>query len=81
MERWEAIIDVAINQALAGNHRARQFLADYVIGKPLQAVQLSSDNGSPLTLSMILAVINECIPDPETRYAIAAKFYQLSSDD
>jgi hypothetical protein len=81
LDTWERICDQAVAQALRGDHRAREWLSNYLIGRPLQAVELNRPDGEPVTLSMFLAVINEFIHDDDTRYAIADKFYQLSSDD
>lgn len=35
METWGKVVDRALKDALAGDHRARAWLADYLIGKPL----------------------------------------------
>jgi hypothetical protein len=39
---WELIIKKAIVQAKNGDKSAREFLADYCLGKPQQAVDLTS---------------------------------------
>lgn len=42
---WDMIVDVAIANAKAGNSKARQWLSDYLIGKPPQQVQVEGDVG------------------------------------
>jgi hypothetical protein len=42
MQTWDAILDKAIEQALEGDARARDWLTGYLVGRPLQAVELSS---------------------------------------
>jgi hypothetical protein len=39
---WQDIVRKAIEQAKRGDKTARQFLADYVLGKPVQGVDLTS---------------------------------------
>ena len=40
---WQAIIIKAIEQAKRGDKSARDFLADYCLGKPQQQVDLNTD--------------------------------------
>lgn len=39
-EKWEKIVNKAIADAIKGNGYARQWLSDYVIGKPPQILEL-----------------------------------------
>ena len=41
---WAEIIDKAVDQAKRGNHTARKFLADYLLGPPTQKHDVKSDN-------------------------------------
>jgi hypothetical protein len=77
-ERVEALADKLFELALTGDVQAARVWLEHVIGKPLQAVEVSGPDRAPLKLSTIVAVINEFIPDPETRYALADRFYQMS---
>lgn len=40
---WRAIIDRAVEQAKRGDPRAREWLSDYLMGKPPQQVDIGSD--------------------------------------
>src|SRR5436305_374880 len=47
-EDWHSIIQTAVVQALDGSHEARRFLADYILGKPLQRTELTGAEGGPV---------------------------------
>lgn len=50
---WREIIRKAVEQAKRGDPRAREWLAHYLMGKPLQTVDITSDGsalGAPLAL-------------------------------
>lgn len=49
---WREIVDRAVLQAKKGDHRARQWLSDYIIGKPAQAVELSGKDGDSIRIVM-----------------------------
>lgn len=38
IEEWKLIIERAIKDAISGNHRARQWLSNYLIGTPIQRI-------------------------------------------
>jgi hypothetical protein len=40
---WEAIVLEAITQAVAGDRYARDFLADRLLGKPKQSIEMSGE--------------------------------------
>ena len=40
-EQWKGIIAKAALQALDGDHQARKFLADYLIGEPQKTIELT----------------------------------------
>ena len=42
--QWQAIITRAISDAQRGDWRARQWLADYIIGKPVQQLDIDTTN-------------------------------------
>ena len=50
-EDWEKIIKRAAQQAIGGDDRARKFLAEYLIGKPVQELKVEGQTD----LSIILA--------------------------
>ena len=47
-EAWDHIVDVAISRAESGDNKARQWLSDYLMGKPAQ--QLTVDVVSDLNI-------------------------------
>jgi hypothetical protein len=40
---WRKIVEKAIMQAKNGDKTARQWLADYIVGKPIQAMDVTSN--------------------------------------
>lgn len=40
LEKWERIVRRAVNDAIKGNGYARQWLAEYIIGKPVTTIDL-----------------------------------------
>lgn len=42
--KWEKIVDKAVVDALEGDRHARTFLADYILGKPLQILELRGES-------------------------------------
>jgi len=61
LEAWGRIIDKAIEQALSGDHRARQFLASYAIGQPIQMIA-ADINGERERSSIVLDAIRDSLP-------------------
>ena len=49
---WKEIVDKAVTQAKRGDSRARTWLSDYLLGKPLQRTEVTGQNGGPLSLLM-----------------------------
>ena len=47
---WKGIIQKAVEQALAGDEKARKFLADYLLGKPTQNVNMRSEGDNRLII-------------------------------
>ena len=48
MKDWDKIITVAVQFAKAGDARARQWLSDYLIGKPIQRTEITGADGGPM---------------------------------
>lgn len=43
LERWKSIIERAITDAEQGDAKARMFLASYLIGRPVQRLQVNEE--------------------------------------
>jgi len=74
-DKWAKIVVKAINQAIGGDHRARQWLGDILIGKYVQA-----DVFGPYTESAfleVLSIMDGFIPD-EHREAYEESLKALS---
>lgn len=50
---WEAIVDKAVEQAKRGDAVARKWLADYLIGAPIQRQEISGANGAALRIEIV----------------------------
>jgi hypothetical protein len=59
---WNAIIDRAVVDAKRGDTAARKFLADYLIGVPVQKIEATGKNGEPIE---IIEVMRESISQPD----------------
>lgn len=60
------VIAKAVEQALAGNKDARDFLFDRTYGKPMQAIEMTGTDGGPLEVeysSIDLAIAHQRIAD------------------
>ena len=49
-ERWQAIVDKAIAQAERGDDRARRWISDYLIGRPVERVEMTGAEGEPIRI-------------------------------
>lgn len=49
---WEDIIKRAVYDARKGDARARQWLSDYLLGKPTQRQEISGPNGANLVINL-----------------------------
>jgi len=47
---WNTIIDSAVARAKAGDSTARQWLSDYLLGKPVQRQEISGPDGGPVVV-------------------------------
>ena len=50
---WATIVAKAVEQAKRGDAVARKFLADYLIGPPVERKEISGDNGGPIILKVV----------------------------
>ena len=50
LKEWRTVCDTAIARAKAGDGQARQWLSDYLMGKPVQRTEYSGPDGADLTL-------------------------------
>ena len=72
-EEWIAIIRKAVEQAKRGDPRAREWLSDYLMGKPLQTMDITSggdrivdERQANRALSALAIAIGACIPGEST---------------
>jgi hypothetical protein len=80
LETWNKVCETAVAQAVAGDAKAREWLAHYVIGRPFQAVAVEEPQGPRLTLWDLLAAIREAVPDPEAHVKIAAVLQRMGRE-
>jgi hypothetical protein len=62
-----------------GDIAAARTWLQYVIGKPTAHVEVTGSGGDPISLGLILAAINQAVPDPETRLRISEAFERLAA--
>jgi len=53
MDDWNTIIDSTVARAKAGDSTARQWLSDYLLGKPVQRQEISGPDGGPVTVNFV----------------------------
>ena len=53
IEDWQAIIDKAVADAKRGDAVARKWLADYLIGPPVERKEVTGDSGGPIVLKVV----------------------------
>ena len=51
-EDWKAIIQKAVKQAKAGDSMARKFLADYIMGPPVQRSEVTGKDGGIIRVTL-----------------------------
>ena len=67
-----------MESARAGDTAAARALLEYLVGKPVQGVELSGPEGEPLAMGAIVAVVMKELADhPEARTKLAAALHQL----
>ena len=52
-DRWGKIVQKALEQAERGDAVARKWLADYLIGPPVERKEVTGDNGGPIILKVV----------------------------
>lgn len=52
LKSWRAIILKAIEQAERGDAKARQWLSDYLLGRPIQRQELTSGEGGKFVINL-----------------------------
>ena len=50
LKDWAKIVDTAVARAKAGDSTARQWLSDYLMGKPVQRSEISGPEGGPIVV-------------------------------
>jgi hypothetical protein len=78
LDEWEKICKKAVTQAIQGNARERKFLSNYLIGRPMQGVRITGPGDTPLSLSMVIAVIREAVNDDDILDRINAAFEAIA---
>jgi hypothetical protein len=66
-EDWEEIIRIAVKQAKRGDKWARDFLADRVLGKPMQSIDIHAIADEPDEIIRIGEVIDDDVIDVEAK--------------
>lgn len=49
-EDWQDIIEKAKEQAKSGDDKARRWLSDYLMGKPVERVEMTGAEGEPIRI-------------------------------
>jgi hypothetical protein len=57
---WQEIIFRAVKDAKRGDHQARKFLADYLIGPPVERKEITGLEGAPIEF---IEIIRDATPD------------------
>ena len=53
IDDWHAIIDKAIRDAKSGDAVARRWLADYLIGPPIERKEITGADGNALRIEIV----------------------------
>jgi hypothetical protein len=80
LETWSKICEAAVAQAVSGDAKAREWLANYLIGRPVEAGAIEEPQGPRLSLCLLLAAIREAVPDGETQARIAAALARMARE-
>ena len=63
---WERIIQKAVEHAKKGDTAARKFLADYLIGPPVERKEFTGKDGEPIQfIEIIKDAGNDKLPDDQ----------------
>jgi len=52
-KRWKAIVTKAADQAERGDPVARKWLADYIVGPPVERREITGADNQPLTIRVV----------------------------
>ena len=80
LETWAKVCEAAVAQAVSGDAKAREWLASYLVGRPIQAVAVEEPQGPRLSIWALLAAIREAVPDGETQARIAAAIARMGQE-
>lgn len=64
LDDWKQIVKEAVTLAKDGDHQARKWLSDYLLGPPPQRHELSGPEGAPIDLVLREVVVE--LPGNET---------------
>jgi hypothetical protein len=79
-EKVKAVEESLHELAAGGDVAAAKVWLDHVVGKPVQAVELSGPDGQALDLTCIVSTIMFALgDDPEARVKVAAAFRRLAA--
>lgn len=53
LKDWREIVKKAVEQAKRGNHQARKFLADYIIGPPVERKEITGADNGPVIFRVV----------------------------
>ena len=77
-DKWREVCQKALQAALEGDEHARNWLANYLIGRPTQTVNVQSPDGGPLILNAIFPVLLKVIEKhPDVRDDMVGALEQL----
>jgi hypothetical protein len=80
LKTWEKVCETAVAQAVSGDAKAREWLASYLIGRPIQAVAVEEPQGPRLSLWALLAAIRQAVPDGEVQARIADAIARIGQE-
>jgi hypothetical protein len=61
LETWDRIVQKAVEDALAGDRHARAFLANYLIGRPKLAVEVSASGNDEIDARDVIKTVVEVL--------------------
>jgi hypothetical protein len=77
-EKVKAVEESLHELAVGGDVAAAKVWLDHVVGKPLQAVEVSGPDGQGLGVEVLMtAVLAALAPYPEARLAVAARLKEI----
>jgi hypothetical protein len=80
-ENIRQVGDKLVEEALGGNVYAAKVWLDHVLGRPLQALEISGPDRGPVPWQMfqlILTAVREAVPDPVAQHRIAEALERLT---